>query len=187
MISEPASTGQSAWQTLIPHPQTPCKSVWGAQAALIRQAQGEWLMRFRFDGSVAGLLIPQPSQPQRTDELWRHFCGELFVLTPDGSYTEFNFSPSGCWAAYAFDGYRSGMHPLALPRDPRVICRSSGEQLELDVMLTVPAALLGAPSLRFALCAMVEEVDGVLSCWAVKHVGERPDFHHPAGFAPLAQ
>lgn len=187
MTSEPVSTGQVVWQTLIPHPQTPCRSVREAQAALVRQSPGDWLVRFCFNGPVAEMCIPQPSLPRRADELWRHFCGELFVLMPDGRYNEFNFSPSGCWAAYAFDSYRSGMQPLTLPRDPRVTCRSNAEQLELEVRLTVPAELADAASLRFALCAMVEEADGVLSCWAARHAGERPDFHHPAGFAPLAQ
>jgi hypothetical protein len=30
---------------------------------------------------------------------------------------------------------------------------------------------------------VIEEGDGVLSYWALRHPAARPDFHHPEGFA----
>ena len=87
-------------------------------------------------------------------------------MTPDGQYIEFNFSPSGCWAAYRFDAYRSGMRLAALPVDPVVTCRSEADALALDIALTLPPEVMAAVPLRIALCAMVEEADGTLSCWA---------------------
>lgn len=125
--------------------------------------------------------------PQRIDGLWRHLCGELFVMMPGGRYIEFNFAPSGSWAAYAFDGYRSGMRPADLPADPRVTCIVTDAGLELDAELTLPADVAIATPLRVALCAMVEAADGTLSCWAVRHAADTPDFHHADGFLSLAQ
>ena len=37
--------------------------------------------------------------------------------------------------------------------------------------------------LRLGLCAVIEEENGALSYWALKHPSGRPDFHHPDGFA----
>ena len=61
----------------------------------------------------SALLVPAPAPPVRTDGLWRHTCFEAFIA-PAGSseYWEYNFSPSGAWAAYHFTAYRTGMTPL---------------------------------------------------------------------------
>ena len=49
-------------------------------------------------------LVPSVCQPRRRDELWRHTCFELFVrYGNEPRYCEFNFAPSGDWAAYEFD------------------------------------------------------------------------------------
>ena len=61
---------------------------------------------------LAGRLVlaPRSEPPAAQDFLWKRTCGELFLGVPgDPSYLEFNFSPSGDWAAYAFDGYRTGV------------------------------------------------------------------------------
>jgi hypothetical protein len=34
-----------------------------------------------------------------------------------------------------------------------------------------------------ALCVVIEELDGALSYWALRHPAPRPDFHHADGFA----
>jgi hypothetical protein len=36
---------------------------------------------------------------------------------------------------------------------------------------------------RLGLSAVVEEKNGVLSCWPLKHPPGKPDFHHPDAFA----
>jgi hypothetical protein len=101
----------------------------------------------------------------------------VFVApAPACAYREFNFSPSGEWAAYAFARYREGA-PLGVP-DPGIAVRMHGGALELCASIAVEPA-----SLRVSLCAVIEEGDGVLSYWALRHPAARPDFHHPEGFA----
>jgi len=93
-----------------------------------------------------------------------------------GTYLEFNFSPSGEWAAHAFERYREGT-PLGVP-DPGIAVRTDGQALELSASVEVEAA-----KLRVALCVVIEELDGALSYWALRHPAPRPDFHHADGFA----
>ena len=37
--------------------------------------------------------------------------------------------------------------------------------------------------LRLGLSAVVEDVDGILSYWALRHPSGKPDFHHTDAFA----
>ena len=62
---------------------------------------------------LAALRLPEPRPAVRTDGLWRHSCFEAFIGHGGArDYWEYNFSPSGAWAAYHFTGYREGMAPL---------------------------------------------------------------------------
>ena len=105
-------------------------------------------------------------------------------------YLELNFSPSGEWAAYRFDSYRQGMTP-ALEAAPRLALRRLPEALELQAEVQLGDRLLAAGRdpetprrrLRIALSTVVEDREGRLSYWAVRHAAGRPDFHHPEGFA----
>jgi hypothetical protein len=36
---------------------------------------------------------------------------------------------------------------------------------------------------RIGLSAVIEDVDGGLSYWALAHPSDKPDFHHPDSFA----
>jgi hypothetical protein len=140
-------------------------------------------LHYQLRGSVDALRIPAPAAPERTDELWRHTCCELFVTTAAlPGYLEFNFSPGGPWAAYRFDGYRSGMQPLDLAV-PRIQTQVMPTQLDLYVELALHAVLMNVAELRCGLTAVVEEQSGARSFWALAHPAAQPDFHHPDGFA----
>ena len=121
--------------------------------------------------------IPDPVPPVRTDGLWKTTCFELFLRSEgaDG-YFEFNFSPSGAWAAYAFDGYRAGMRDLDIA--PPVIAFGSGR---LEV--TLDLASLPGGAWRAGLSAIIEDRDGAKSYWALAHPPGKPDFHHADCFA----
>lgn len=164
---------------LFAHPDRP--------PAAIRDVVVEWrgdaseaLLIFRIIGDTE-LLLPAAAEPIRTDELWRTTCAELFVR-PDGGdgYVEFNFSPSGAWAVYAFDGYRVGMraHPSAVA--PRTAIRRQYGIIEVEI--DVDFSDLTGKSARVGLAAILEENTGHKSYWALRHPPGPPDFHHPDCF-----
>jgi len=96
-------------------------------------------------------------------------------------YREFNFSPSSEWAAYAFRGYREGGE-LEVEIAPGIVVRRTGDRLELDAVIR-PVFLPPGRSLRLGLSAVVEDADGMLSYWALRHPPGKPDFHHTDAFA----
>jgi len=129
-------------------------------------------------GDLTGLSIPPASAPVRTDGLWKHMCLEAFLAAGAGYY-EYNFSPSGQWAAYRFGAYREGMRDAATP-DP-VIRWSEEEEgvARLVATLHLPPDLTG----RLGLSAIIEDKAGNRSFWALAHPAGAPDFHHEACFA----
>jgi len=152
-------------------------------------------LRFRYvlDADPQLVRIPPPAADAgRTDKLWAHTCFEAFVGVPDSPcYLELNFSPSGQWAAYGFDSYRQGMAP-ALDVAPRLALRRGAARLELQAEVQLGGRLRapepgrqasGGRSLRIALSTVVEDREGGLSYWALRHPPGRPDFHHPESFS----
>jgi hypothetical protein len=158
------------------HPDTPCRPVRGVTVAVARNAESLRLV-YRIEGEIARLRIPPARPPQRAERLWQHTCCELFACGPDApAYREFNFSPSGEWAAYAFRGYREGVRPA----DSAVEIRVKHAPGQLELAASIP---FGAGKARLGLCAVVEEDSGALSYWALRHAPGKPDFHHAAAFA----
>src|SRR5262249_28618763 len=105
------------------------------------------------------------------------------------AYHEFNLSPSGEWAAYAFRRYRDGT-PLAgesnaRELDPRIAVRRAAGKLELDALIRLDRLSPMPPGLQLslALSAVAEDQDGLLSYWALRHPPGKPDFHHADAFA----
>lgn len=143
------------------------------------------LVRFRLDGALTQLAIPDPRPPQREDELWQHTCFEVF-LRPRGDqvYYELNFSPSMAWAAYEFGGRRQRHGNLALPSAPRIQLRYEPERLELFAEVDVAADCELAPTRAcyVGLAAVIEDAQGSLSYWALRHGPGKPDFHDPDSF-----
>lgn len=177
---------------LHPHPHTPGGPARTVDASLAAEGDGIAL-RFRVAGEIARLKIPAARPIARVDGLWRHLCFELFVAR-DGwpAYEEFNFSPSGEWAAYAFAAYRAPagdpFDPLPPQTQPAIASTATADRFELQVALPADVLATAAPSeLRLALTAVIEDTDGVLSYWALRHPCARPDFHHPDGFVRLAE
>jgi hypothetical protein len=165
---------------LHPHPDTPCPSLSGLAVALAWRADGGLDLVYTLAGDPAALRLPAPAAPGRADGLWRRTCCEAFVMAAPGpDYREFNFSPSGQWAAYAFTGYRAGGTDLAMAA-PAIACRTGKDDLELSARL--PAAALPAGRLRLGLSAVVEDAAGGISYWALRHAPGQPDFHHTDAF-----
>lgn len=125
---------------------------------------------------------PAPAQG-RTDGLWQHSCFEAFVGSGTGpAYAEFNLSPSGAWAAYAFAGYRDSMRDLALAAPP-IVTQAAPLHWHATLNLTGLEALLGLAPWRLAITAVIEAKDGSKSYWSLAHPPGKPDFHHADCFA----
>ena len=140
--------------------------------------------RFRVEGDIARLRLPLPGSPRRRDGLWQHSCFEAF-LRPDASdnYHEFNFAPSGDWAAYRFGGRRSGRASPDVPA-PAIEFSRGKDACDLSARIALAAIpeLARAAAIAAGLAAVLETDDGRLSFWALAHAGDEPDFHDPAGF-----
>ncbi len=167
--------------SLIPHPATSGGRVVSLDVRVSVQPGGELTLTYTLSGEIAGLVIPEPATPGRADGLWRHTCFEAFVMTANGpAYREFNFSPSGEWAAYRFSSYRVG-GPLEQVQAPAICCRACDCALELEAHLPGLARPDGI-RLLLGLSAVLEHTDGTLSYWALRHPPGKPDFHHTDGF-----
>lgn len=146
---------------------------------------------------MAVILVPSTRNSIRADHLWRHTCFETFIsIAGQRAYYEFNFSPDGRWAAYAFSAYRQAAQEhtqaleMALTPAPEIMVQRSPGRLQLNAILkpnALPPALRGA-TLDIGLSAVIEtrETDThapQLSYWALHHPAERPDFHDRRAFA----
>ncbi len=144
---------------------------------------GQLVLEYRIVGDTAPLRMPlAAASPGRHDGLWRHSCGELFVAEPgQPGYREFNFSPSGHWAAYDFDAYRSGMraHEWA-GHPPRCALVHAADGAVVLAVALCRAALPPIARLLLGPTLVLESLDGGFSFWALHHSAERPDFHDPA-------
>jgi hypothetical protein len=154
----------------------------------VRASRDAELVRFEYvlEADLSRLRIPPPGPLRPGHELWRHTCCEAFVgLDRASAYHELNFAPSSEWAAYAFDRYREGKPLDDESIAPRIVVRTTRERLGLDAEL--PLARLspayGRTALRLALSVVVEDADGALSYWALRHPPGKPDFHHADAFA----
>ena len=168
--------------TLACHPQTPSRAMCSIDAE-VSTGPGDILsLGFVLECDLSSLSIPETSGSRRAGGLWRHTCFEVFVMAGDGpGYREFNFSPSGEWAVYAFRGYRDGGE-LEVELAPAIVVRRTMNRLELDAEISQDLLSPGR-SLRLGLSAVVEDADGGLSYWALRHAPGKPDFHHTDAFA----
>lgn len=184
------ATGMSTCLQLVCHPASPCTpplslsctvSVDAGQPATLQ-------LRYHLQGDMGLLCIPEPALPQPADGLWQHTCFEVFARAAGAAtYREFNFSPSGEWAAYRFSALR--VRDLAAESGsersrPQLRLKLQPNELVLHASLALdalPPAAAGEP-LWLAVSAVLEQRDGQLSYWALHHPVERPDFHHPGGF-----
>jgi hypothetical protein len=167
-------------QILKLHPNSRSDAVREIAVEATRIDKSALRLRYRASGVMAGLRIPQPARPARTDALWQHTCFEAFLRPRSGdAYLEFNFAPSTEWAAYSFTSYRSEMRVIA---DAAV----SIDVEQTDDTLELVALLEGLPEdaeWQLGASAVMEEIGGRRSYWALSHPPGKPDFHHGDCFA----
>jgi hypothetical protein len=168
-------------QALRLHPDSHCAAASRIEADIARPSPTSLILSYVVSGKIGDLRLPPVVAAVRTDELWRHTCFEAFVRPSAGpAYYEFNFSPSTQWAAYRFDGYRSGMRVATEIAAPRIEVRSSAETYTLQAALDFDGFV--AP-FHLGLSAVLEETNGGKSYWALMHPPGKPDFHRADCFA----
>ena len=168
------------------HPNSLSFAATQLEVEVSRPRNSTLLLSYAVTGRMRDLQLPPVVATTRADELWRHTCFEAFVAAADApGYHEFNFSPSHDWAIYRFSAYREGMSPAEIGRDPEISVRQGDDGLELQsvVHLGHLADLRDARHVRIALAAVIEDENGRLSYWGLRHPPGKPDFHHPNGFA----
>ena len=160
---------------LIAHPAFLPSSVRSVEVELTAIDGEDVLLDFRIEGE--GVVIPARRAAARADGLWNSTCLEVFLRVPGSdSYFEFNFSHSGRWAAYAFDGYRTGMRELGLGVAPHI---EVDPQRPLDLSVALDLSDTPDVPMLASISAVIEEQDGTMSYWALAHPpGDKPDFHH---------
>jgi hypothetical protein len=171
---------------LTAHPSTPNDDV-RSLAVQVSGAEDPDILVFQYSlvAEMSRVRVPVSGGSGRADGLWEHTCFEAFVVGDAPGYHEFNFSPSLDWAIYRFSAYREGISPVETERGPEVsVCRGvDGLELKAAVRLGHLADLGDLRHLRIALAAVIEDDNGRLSYWGLRHAPGKPDFHHPNGFA----
>jgi hypothetical protein len=161
---------------LQPHPSTPCDAV--EVSAEIEVADDRLVLRYAIVGALERLRIPDTElDPER---LWAHTCCELFVAPMQGErYVEWNLSPTGQIARFAFSRYRQRI-PAAPDAGASSVVARQGRALRIAASVPLPPEL--GETIRVSITAVIEDAAGALSYWALAHPSVRPDFHHDGGF-----
>jgi hypothetical protein len=170
---------------LAPHPSTPAR---GRRVAVDawRGPRGDLTLTFGVAGRVDDVRVPSPRTPRAADRLWEHTCFEAFVaLDGETAYHEFNLSPSGEWAVFAFRGYRERAAAVDEAAAPSIAVRRPPGRLELEGVLPLErlSPVHRDATLRLGLSAVIETADGAVSYWALRHPPGAPDFHHADAFS----
>jgi hypothetical protein len=170
---------------LVPHPANPpgdpSLKVWATiDHAASLSAVASTNIWFGIGAPAEHFVIPPLIEPARTDELWRTTCFEAF-LKPLGEdkYREWNFAPSGAWAAYDFTRYREGMAEADVSAPPYIRMEDNFTWWTVGATIAVDAD----EQWELGLSAVLEEQDGTKSYWALAHPSDKPDFHAAGCFA----
>jgi hypothetical protein len=170
---------------LCAHPQGESAAVQGIAVDLELTPGGMLRCRYDLRADLSRLRLPSGGAGRRADELWRHTCFEAFLAAAGArAYYELNFSPALDWALYHFGDYRTGMTapPLAVAPELSVRARAGGLELRASLALDSLPLLAPARALRIALAAVVEDAEGRLGYWALRHPPGNADFHDPQSF-----
>ena len=149
---------------------------------------------FQLEGDLTSLDVPlsqvSKSRSQK-DELWKTTCFEIFLSRPgDLSYFEFNFSPTGDFAVYTFDDYRSDMQPLKQLVQPKFKFERGSDFYRITGAIGDAhddprfKLLLAEPKLEASMTAVIKPLpgQGETTFWALSHAGKKADFHLRSSF-----
>ncbi|MDA0831055.1 MAG: DOMON-like domain-containing protein [Burkholderiales bacterium] len=170
--------------TLKPHIDNPFDNL-SASVMMERSTQFRWLLTYEILGNTQAIVFPDRATSGRGAKLWEETCLELFIRNVDDQYVEFNFSPSGQWACFYFDRYRTGMRDVILGADPTISVTVAPQLFRLEVSLDLTGVgLFSRPDakLLIGLTSVMKMQDQRYCYYALDFPSGSPDFHHPAGF-----
>ena len=166
-----------------------CTAVHTLHVGVETKGQDGMYLCYELTGDIAQIRIPAPQTPAAVEGLWKNTCFELFIAVEgDSGYHEFNFSPSGQWAIYAFSGYRLRSF-WKTNQAPDISVHQTMGSLRLEALINsadLPANN-AAKMLQLGLSAVIEANNGKRSYWALSHPSLQPDFHHRAGFIGILE
>ena len=167
-------------QKLQLHPDSSCFAVTHIEVEVARPQACNLVFTYAVSGRINDLAMPTLAAAARTDQLWRHTCFEAFIGTyQDVAYYEFNFAPSTQWAAYRFSSYRTGMRVATEISAPGIAVESSPDRYILRASVQFNQGLLSQRAAwRLGISAVIEEISGNQSYWALAHQTGKADFHH---------
>ncbi len=163
------------------HPDSYCGAVDDILVHLSLSASGHLILKYIIKGDIDGLNLPHHAKPEREDELWAETCMEVFLQPKGGqSYTEMNFSPSSKWAIYKFKNHRKKLPDPEIASPPVIRTHLENASLTLfaDIDLSQFSELSRDITLNIGLSAVIEELSGRKSFWALAHSTDEPDFHN---------
>jgi hypothetical protein len=160
---------------LVRHPESPPHDL--AIDAQVERSGDALTLRYTVSGAVGAIVLPPRGASGRSDGLWRSTCFEAFIRGAGDHYAEFNFAPSGGWAAYEFEDYRQDPRDLELGEAPAIQFGRSEREMMLSVSVGLPEHLIRSAA-PLGLSAVIEDHDGAKSYWALAHADGPPDFHH---------
>jgi hypothetical protein len=144
------------------------------------------------DFSAVQLGLTEDRRGQYRLDLWHSTCFELFVAHRFNSrYCEWNFALSGEYGFFGFDDYRkqSEDKSLEIPSPLEQKVYAFERQITLQASIDLSKCHLGLKStddLMIGISAIVEMKSGSKHFLALKHPGERPDFHLRSSFIAIS-
>ena len=128
---------------LTPHPAAPPTDpelkVWAdVEHAHILGATASTKIWFCVGAPIGRFVVPPPAEPARVDGLWQATCFEMFLKHDDeDAYREWNFAPSGEWAAYDFESYRGEPTKPEIAFPPEILVQDNLTWWQLGVTVAV--------------------------------------------------
>lgn len=176
---------ESSRLPLVAHPDFGNPAVRAIEGGVVRAA-GVLSVVWVLEGELERLRIPAWRGCSGGERLWEHTCFEVFVSRPGAArYHELNFAPSGAWAVYDFERYRTRAPLADAPVDPGIVVQRGESSCELEATLRLErlSPQYAHAPLALALSAVIEDREGGLSYWGLAHPSGKPDFHHRDSFA----
>jgi hypothetical protein len=135
-------------------------------------------------GPLREVVIPAPADiPARKNALWEETCFEFFLCVKNSDqYWEFNLSPAGHWNVYRFKSYRQGMQEEQALTSLPVSARRQPDAFLLSLKLDLDKIILTDRILKVAISAVIKNVNGKITYWALTHPGPQADFHREDSF-----